>query len=76
MSLLFLPFLFLVRQAFLPDLVYVLRRPALLLVQRDVTQRAQLEGVLEELSKSQLSMLCEVGVDVDTYAVVCDARWF
>ena len=60
MSLLFLPFLFLVRQAFLPDLVYVLRRPALLLVQRDVTQRAQLEGVLEELSKSQLSMLCEV----------------
>jgi hypothetical protein len=33
----------------------------MLIVQRDVTQRAQLEGVLEELSHGQLSMLCEVG---------------
>ncbi len=33
----------------------------MLLVQRDVTKRARLEGVLEELSRSQLAILCEVG---------------
>ena len=43
-----------------PTLCIHLHSPALLIMQRDVTDRAILEGMMSELMQAQLGMLCQI----------------